>query len=277
MSKIYNSVDVFFENELLELIPFMDLIGFEGFFEKEQCTVGYIDNSKDIQRLAKLIENKFGDRILKIEIQEIENENWNQTWESNFDPVFVDDLCAIVADFHEIKQDCTHTIHIRPKMAFGTGHHETTYMMIQAMNTIDIKDKSIFDFGTGTGILAVFASKLGAKQIIANDIQEETKDNYEEHLEINNVETPNTFYLASLDGVKESNFDVILANINKKVLIASSEILFQKLNDGGFLLISGIMKKDKDGLVNEYTTVGFTLLEVKEKGEWHCIKFQKPI
>jgi len=257
------------------LIQYLDELGFDGIFENENWLEAYAEASLKLDEFELSIYSKFGTDIQKIEIQDLPDKNWNEEWEANFEPVYVDKICAILADFHDQNHSCKHSIALRPKMAFGTGHHETTYMMIEAMNKLDLKNSKVFDFGTGTGILSVFASQLGAAQIIANDIQAETKDNFFEHMEINNIETSCTFYLGGIEYVKEVEFDFILANINKPVLMESAEILYSKLNLNGILLISGILKSDLMEVSSNYIKSGFEALEIKEKGNWHCVKFQK--
>lgn len=198
--------------------------------------------------------------------------NYNAEWESNFSPIEVHDFVAIRAEFHEHDFDTDHTITIRPKMAFGTGHHATTWMMLDAMRSIDFKEKFVFDFGAGTGILSVMASMLGASTVVANDIQAEAMDNIHEHYLINNCEASITILQGGLEVIDPNKFDVILANINTVVLSQSANELKQLLKSGGVLLLSGILEEKEAIIKSLYLEAGFELQASNHRGDWCCLR-----
>ncbi len=201
--------------------------------------------------------------------------NYNADWEANFQPVYVEDFCAILAEFHERDHQCKHEITIKPKMAFGTGHHATTYMMINAMKDIDFQNKVVFDFGAGTGILSVMASKLGAKAVVANDIQYEAMDNIREHVLANECKAAFSIIHGGIEDVESKEYDVILANINTVVLKKDVEEVYARLSAEGIVLFSGILAEVAEDMVKHFNSNGMKLLERWQRGDWVCLKMVK--
>lgn len=201
----------------------------------------------------------------------IASKNWNEEWEKNFDPVIVDDFVAIRADFHAPIRNVEHEILITPKMSFGTGHHATTYLMMQQMRSIDFTGKSVFDFGTGTGILAILAEKLGAASVFAIDNDEWSVDNAKENAEKNNCRVVNLSLDDDPNG-KES-FDIILANINKNVILAYISVLVNRLNNDGILLLSGLLKDDEEDVLQACKVLSVKHISTTHKNNWICIMF----
>jgi ribosomal protein L11 methyltransferase len=197
-------------------------------------------------------------------------QNWNALWESNFEPVVVDDFCAIRADFHQPIKNIQHEIIITPKMSFGTGHHATTYMMIQQMREIDFTNKKVFDFGTGTGILAILARQLGAFSVTAIDVDEWSIKNAEENFIKNNVDGIVLYQSSSLP---EESFDIILANINRNVLIQYASTLVNLLSLNGILLMSGLLKEDEEVIVEVFNKL--KMIKSREKQNWLSLLFYK--
>ena len=195
-------------------------------------------------------------------------QNWNALWESNFEPVVVDEFCAIRAEFHEPIKTVQHEIIITPKMSFGTGHHATTYMMVEQMRGIDFTNKKVFDFGTGTGILAILASKLGATSVTAIDIDEWSIQNAEENFQKNNIQTVN-LYQSSILPIER--FDIILANINRNVLVQYASTLVNILSPKGMLLVSGLLKDDEKIIVEVFNEL--VLQNTQQKQTWVSILF----
>lgn len=207
----------------------------------------------------------------KIKHEAVENTNWNAVWESSFQPIDVGDI-HIRAEFHP--PTAKTEIVIQPKMAFGTGHHETTYMMIEKMSSIDFSNKKVLDYGCGTGILAVYAGMLNAQQIEANDIQPEAIENTIEHFDLNNVSRENLKVLeGDLDVFNSGKYDIILANINRHVLLDNGENLYAKLKSQGTLLMSGILKSDRELILSIYKKLNFELKSENSKGEWCLFEF----
>ncbi len=245
--------------------------GFDGFEEDEYGIKTYIKEKEykldHLNNLAQEIGFSYKTKL-------IPDQNWNAIWEANFQPIQINNFCAIRADFHAPLPDVKHEIIINPKMAFGTGHHETTHMMMEMMEVINFQDKKVFDFGCGTGILAILANKLGSEHIIAIDIDPLSFENTIENTAINKS-TGITTKTGEINLVREDEFDIILANINRTVILNTLPILYTKTISGGFTLLSGILKTD-EALVKEHIgQTGFSIVEIKSKGEWLCIKLQK--
>lgn len=202
---------------------------------------------------------------------EIESENWNEVWESNFHPIVIDHFCGIRADFHQPIADVKHEIIINPKMAFGTGHHETTFMMIQMMEDMDFHQKSVFDFGCGTGILAIMASKLGATEIVGVDNEYPAYESTIENATLNGVPFITSIF-GVLENVTQGNFDVIFSNINRNIIVNSLDVLVEKLKTNGTILFSGFLKEDENYMKSAITASGLQYISSKYKGDWVCIK-----
>lgn len=198
-------------------------------------------------------------------------QNWNVIWESNFQPIKVDDFVGLRADFHPPTEGVLFDLVINPKMAFGTGHHETTYMVMELMRDVDFLGKKVLDYGCGTGILAILASKLGATDIEAVDIEEASYENTLENSVINDVHNTKSF-CGRLDVIPSSDFDVILANINRNVILYSLSDLKSRLNKGGIILISGFLKQDEQILLDATAKEGFNHIETKHRGNWLSMK-----
>ncbi len=212
--------------------------------------------------------------ILDYSMEELPCQNWNEVWESNFETVVIDDFCGIRATFHEPIPKVKYEIVIMPKMAFGTGHHETTFMMIQSMENIDFPGKKVFDYGCGTGILAIMASLLGAKVIDAVDIEIESYKNTLEHAHLNNVSNIHAIH-GVLSDIPAEDYDIILANINRNVILDSLSSLYHKLEKEGHILFSGVLLKDEAFVLKEAQKVGFIFLSKKNKGDWSCLHLTK--
>ena len=215
--------------------------GYEGFEEKDSCLDAFISSKSFDKTIINEISFKYQTPYTK---EKIADTNWNQVWESNFEPVIVSDYVAVRADFHKPITNAEFEIVITPKMSFGTGHHATTYMMIELMKEIDFNERSVLDFGTGTGILAILAEKEGAKKIVAIDNDDWSIANAAENLKKNNC-TKIILRKAS-DAGAEMKFDAILANINKNVILENLALLARQLNKNSQILLSGLLESDKD-------------------------------
>lgn len=245
---------------LISKLDELDAVGFEqnttnllAYFEEDHF------NGCDVTTLLK-------DFIFQVTT--LPKQNWNALWESNFEPVIVDHFCSIRAHFHNPVKSGQHEIIITPKMSFGTGHHATTFLMIQQMRQINFEDKTVFDFGTGTGILSILAAKLGAASVTAIDNDEWSINNAKENFEINKTSSIN-LYLSS--SIPEGSFDVILANINRHVLERYSSALVNLLSVEGMLLVSGILKEDELFIVEQFHLL--KLRNTQQKQNWISLLF----
>lgn len=203
-------------------------------------------------------------------------QNWNVLWESNFEPIRIDDFVTVRADFHAPTVDenghqtVLFDLVINPKMAFGTGHHETTYMMMQLMRDINFDGKKVLDYGCGTGILAILASKLKAHHLEAVDIEAASYENTLENCRINNVYNIKAFE-GTLDAIDATDFDIILANINRNVILDSLVSLKNKLNTEGVLLISGFLIDDENVMREAILNHQFKIVNTIQRGNWLCM------
>ena len=242
------------------LISELTELGADGFEQTENTLIAYFNphtlNSYEVNSLLK--EYNF-------DISTIKEQNWNEVWESNFQPVTVNEFCCIRAEFHQPVGNVKHDIIITPKMSFGTGHHATTYMMIEQMEDIDFINKKVFDFGTGTGILSILAEKLGAQKIYATDIDEWSIQNAEENSERNNC---NKISVHLSPDIPEEKFDVILANINRNVILENLSLLKKIICHHGKILLSGLLISDEEDIVEACSKEGFTLVKRKDKNKW---------
>ena len=258
-------------NEILmaELIE----IGFDSFTEEHNGILAYIQ--KDLFDDKQLQEiNMFSNEAVEISYtyQEMPNINWNEEWEKNFEPINVEDQVSIRAEFHS-NQNLPHEIIIQPKMSFGTGHHATTYLMIQQMLDMDFENKTVLDMGCGTSVLAIFAKQKGAGKTVAIDIDEWSVENSKENAARNNVELE--ISQGTADNLGNENFDIILANINRNILISDIPTYVSVLNDGGQLLLSGLCFFDVDDVLEVCNEQKITLKRKLQREEWVSLLLEK--
>ena len=249
------------------LMALLTQFDFESFEEHDDHFIGYIKKDGltigDQDEIKAIIKQFTPDFV----VNEIEPQNWNEIWEASFQPVEVGDFCRIRADFHPKSTSVQYDLVINPKMAFGTGHHATTHMVISLMQGIDFQKKSVFDFGCGTGILAILASKLGAEKIDALDIEHESYLNTIENAAINDVHNITTFE-GDLSVMPISRYDIILANINRNILIRYADDLCNMLEEGRRLVLSGVLAEDSKSVIETYEKKNLELVEMKEMDGW---------
>lgn len=253
------------------LVALLNELGSEGFEEgDDELKVFFAIADYDEEALAGIHASL---HLMPV-VSDIEPVNWNQSWESNFTPVIVDDFVAVRAGFHDPVAHVEHEIVITPKMSFGTGHHATTFMMLQQMRSIDFKDCTVFDFGTGTGVLAILALHLGAAGVRAIDNDPWSIANTRENMEANHAET---IVLERADDAGEGHqYDIILANINRNVLLDNMRRLSAQLKTGGTLLLSGLLEEDETIIVESAVRNGLTAPQRFQEGNWLCIRFSAP-
>jgi ribosomal protein L11 methyltransferase len=244
--------------------------GYEGFEEGLNYISAYIPEGRYDE---KETYNLIADKHVTITKEIIAPRNWNQEWEENFQPVLIDDFCGVRAHFHAPLQQVQYEIIITPKMSFGTGHHATTYLMIQCMQQFSFPGKTVLDFGTGTGVLAILAEKLGAASVTAIDNDEWSITNAEENIALNHC---SNITLSAADSLQMSaRFDIILANINKHVLIANMAAMKQHLNPGGVVLMSGLLLGDKPDIEAAATNSKLSMAGYRSRGDWMCLILKK--
>jgi ribosomal protein L11 methyltransferase len=258
------------------LIAEISEAGFETFLEKEDGFEAYAEGEQfDMNRLDEIRAKYATVHPLVLEWDKIEKRNWNEEWEKSYDPIIVDDQCIIRAHFHKPERKFPYEIVITPKMSFGTGHHETTYLMVRALLEIDFKNKIVMDAGCGTGILSIMASKRGATKVEAFDIDEWSVANGNENFEVNACN--NIFVrqgkISDLEFVDE--FNVIMANINKNVLMNEIPQYAAYLVKGGYLLLSGFYEKDIPDLIARAGLYNLEHCQSDEKQNWASLLLQK--
>jgi len=265
--------------EFKELEPWRDILvaelselGFESFVETKTGLLSYIQESLfKPDMMPSILSN---DAIDSHTIQTIAEQNWNAEWEKNFDPVFVDSKLAIVAPFHEKPTGFEQVITIMPKMSFGTGHHQTTWLVSKRLFDLDLKNKDVLDMGTGTGILAILAEKLGSNSVFAPDIDQWSFENAIENCAMNNCSKIEVA-IGGDELLTNKFFHIIIANINKNVLIQHFSVYSTSLLSNGILLISGFFETDRDDLVREASKHGFIFDSIFTKEGWAMIQFLK--
>lgn len=201
-------------------------------------------------------------------------QNWNEVWESNFQPIKVNDFCYIRAPFHEEDKSAQYQILINPEMAFGTGHHATTFMMIQLMADVDFLEKKVLDYGCGTGILAILADMLGASTIDAIDIEQPAYENTLANASINAATKVNALH-GTLPDIYATDYQIVLANINRNVILSSLPALNTHLLQDGFLFLSGVLQKDFPLVKQRAEDEGFSYRTHLIKGDWVALLMQK--
>lgn len=261
-----------------EIDPWRDIMvsnlaekGFESFVETKWGLQSYIPENMFSENMLADLKNV--EAISEFSFKTIMDENWNAEWEKNFDPVLVEDKLAIVAPFHQGHFSQQIVITIQPQMSFGTGHHQTTWLMARRLFELDLDHKHVLDMGTGTGVLAILAEKLGAEKIYAPDIDQWSFRNAQENAQLNYCKNV-TVDLGDHTLLKNKAFDLIIANINKNVLISHFEHYAKAMPNGGKLLISGFFETDMADLVNAAEKFGFVFERIFTKDEWALIQFE---
>lgn len=255
------------------LIAELGYAGFESFVENDEGVIAFIQKDDFKENMLDDIFILKNDEF-KIEFKKeiIEQVNWNEEWEKNFNPILIDEKVFIRAPFHDKKPEITYDIVIEPKMSFGTGHHQTTHMMVKHLLNIDLKDKKVLDMGCGTGVLAILAEMRGAKPIDAIDIDNWCYLNSIENAARNNCNNISVFEGdASL--LINKKYDVIIANINRNILLNDIKTYTSCLNKNGILLLSGFYQEDIPIIDKEVSKYKLKLQSIEEMKNWVAVKY----
>ncbi len=255
------------------LIAEFSTLGFDTFQETEAGFITFLENEFDKALLNDLKERYAVPANFSCSQKEIIKQNWNKEWEKNYDPIIINDTCVVKASFHTNLPAYSIELIITPKMSFGTGHHETTHLMLAEMLTLDFKKKKVIDVGTGTGVLAILAKKQKAHFVLAFDTDDWCVENTVENAEVNDViiEVKN----ASIEDLKiNDGYDIVLANINKNVLISQMNYYKKSLNTkGGTILLSGFYKSDLEDIKDCALGVGLEFVHHKVRNNWTMARF----
>ena len=249
--------------------------GFDSFLETDNGFEAYVEMESYDKHQLNSIKDKYNKQTSVIFYQDrIQKQNWNEEWEKSYEPIVVDDKCLIRAEFHKIDIKYPYELIITPKMSFGTGHHQTTYLMIKNQMNIDHRGKRVMDAGCGTAILSVMAAKLGAIEVEAFDIDEWSISNGNENIHVNGC--PNIHHQqGKLEDLQFSGkFDIILANINKNVLLSEMRLYASFLSENGFLLLSGFYDTDVNELVEEGSQYNLNEVSRDTRESWASVLLQ---
>ena len=249
---------------------------YDGFLETEQGFETYREAEAFDETVLRQVIDKYRPQvIISYTLQTIEEQNWNEAWEKNFEPIIVEDQCLVRANFHAVARSYPYEIIVNPKMSFGTGHHATTYLMLRQQLEIDHQGKRVMDAGCGTGILSIMATKRGAAHIVAFDIDEWAVNNSQENFEINDCQAIDLFQGTVASIVDTKPFDLILANINRNVLLEELSRYAQHLSANGLLLLSGFYEEDVPSITQAATVQGLMLADQQVRDAWACLLFER--
>ena len=252
-------------------------LGFESFVESPEGTIGYIPaplyNEESLHKA--LTDFPMSDTTITFVANEMEDKDWNEEWEKNFfEPIVVDNRCVIHSTFHKDYPKATYDIIINPQMAFGTGHHQTTRLIISYLLDIDLQGKTVLDMGCGTSILAILASMRGASSLTAIDIDEWCVNNSIDNLALNHINNIKVFQGDASSLATEGPFDVIIANINRNILLADMQYYVARMNEGAEIYFSGFYESDLPMIQAEAERLGLRYLSHRVEKDWTAAQFK---
>lgn len=254
-------------------------LGFESFTETDTGLNAYIpETDYEADAVAALLARYQAQTAIAYAVHSLEKKNWNAEWEQNYQPIEV--ISGVVsvrvrASFHAPDPAFTYDLLINPKMSFGTGHHETTHMMMQQQLGLGHQNLAVLDVGSGTGILAILAIKLGARESLAFDIEEWAVENARENAALNHCPQVRVQGGTIADVPPHERFGLVLANINRNVLLAEIPAYTTYLEPGGHLLVSGFYEHDAPDIIDKATENGLTISTQLTRNEWASVLFEK--
>ena len=251
-------------------------IGFETFVTNEKGLVAYIPQTVFSEKsIHEILQNFFLDCTIDFSFNVLEDKNWNEEWEKNyFQPIEIDGKYLIHSSFHNVQGDYEQRIVIDPKMAFGTGHHQTTFLVFKEVLNLDMKHKSVLDMGCGTAVLAILASMRGAHRVLAIDIDEWAYKNALENVRLNEAENVEV-QLGDAGLLGTETFDVILANINRNILLEDISQYVRAMNESGTIVMSGFYRQDINAIREKAEQSGLRFRSFSEKDLWVAVVFTK--
>ena len=257
------------------LVAELSEIGFESFVDVEDGVNAYIQTSEfDEISMKNLHIFQNSEFAITYSIKTIEDQNWNAEWEKSFDPINVDNRCVIRAQFHDKIDNIEYDIIIDPKMSFGTGHHETTHLMIERLLDMDLEELNVMDMGCGTGVLAILAKMRNAAYVEAIDIDEWAYNNSIENIRNNNC-SDIVVQLGGAEKLGATMYDVFIANINRNILINDMANYVERLSKSGSLLLSGFFSSDQELIIKEALSYGMKKVHSETKNDWMMIHLIK--
>ncbi len=277
MNQRYTTVQITCPPNLVDLlIAELAERNYDGFLETEQGVETYQTAATfDEAELQELLDRYRKSAEISYSTQTVEEQNWNAVWESNFEPIIVEDQCRVRASFHATEPAYPYDIIINPKMSFGTGHHATTYLMLREQLTLDHHGKRVMDAGCGTGILSIMAQKRGAASVLAFDTDSWGVENSRENFDLNEASSIQLFQGSVADVASDKSFDVILANINRNVLLDEMVHYIRYLASRGQLLLSGFYEEDLPLLREAVTAQGLKEVRADSRDRWVVLLAEK--
>ena len=255
------------------LLAELSFIGYDSFEETDIGITASTDNPEfdDLKNQSIAILERYDLKEDSYQFLQVPKVNWNKEWEKNFDPVNVADQVWIRAPFHEEKETFRYQININPKMSFGTGHHATTYLMVQALLDHNLSGKSVIDLGTGTGILMIMAHLLGAETIAGTDVDDWCIENSRENLLLNKIEEAELKKGPIATLAITEKYDFVLANINKNVLLSEMTHYQSLMKESSTLFLSGFYEKDEADMLEKIKGLGMKVIASSTKNDWMCM------
>ena len=264
----YTRLKVICDPEVSEiLMAEVGELGFDSFLETDNGFEAYVELENYDKAEYLVVRDKY-DKTATFHEDRIQKQNWNEEWEKSYQPIIVEDKCLIRAEFHQIEKQYPYELVITPKMSFGTGHHQTTYLMVKNQMAMDHRNKRVMDAGCGTSILSILASKLGASKVEAFDIDEWSVSNGAENIQVNRCTNINQQQGKLSDLSFNGGFDIILANINKNILMDELKLYQEYLVSDGLILLSGFYTEDIADLLQEAARYNLRELKRDERDNW---------
>ena len=226
------------------------------------------------KKLTEIVDDISSFTKIDLSINAIKKENWNADWENNYSPVHINKDCVIRAHFHDRFPNIEHEIIITPKMSFGTGHHETTFLVMNQIFELNLEGKQVLDIGSGTGVLSILASKLGAKKIVGIDIDKWAYENAIENSKLNNISNIQ-FIEGTAESIGKKMYDVVLANINRNIILADIQKYTRAMRPKSDIILSGFLKQDVKIIINKIKQLKFNLVASKNKNKWQMLHLRR--